>query len=246
MTVEEFYAREAARYDELRWRGPIGQYVHAQYARLVAECMPEHPYGQYLEIGCGTGRFTSLVADKGIALTAIDIAIEMLTATKSKLREQRSRVDVKLLRADARTMPFANESFDVVFSFNVINHVPHYERVIDEAARVLKPNGVLVVGFPSMWSLYLPYAILVNITRRSLRRGVFTRWPSAHALHRQASLLGMTKLRSRGMFHAPPLRNRVLAQLVASVLRFAGVIVRRGPLEPAASLRIVVFRKDQE
>lgn len=57
MSVEEFYNKEAKSYDNSRWTGPIGNYVHAQYERLVAESLPIIPGAKYLEIGCGTGRF---------------------------------------------------------------------------------------------------------------------------------------------------------------------------------------------
>jgi ubiquinone/menaquinone biosynthesis C-methylase UbiE len=244
MSVEEFYNQEAARYDALRWSGPVGTYVHRRYEELAFEAVPILPNAKYLEIGCGTGRFTAPFAAKGINLVAVDISDDMLAATRHKL-QQRSGSDreVQLLKADARALDFPSAEFDVVFSFNVINHIPQYEKVIEEVARVLKPGGYFIVGFPSLWSLYLPYAMLVNLTRKSLRRGVYTRWPSASAMVRQGKSLGLRLESQYGMFHCPPVKTPLIAAAAAKVLTFLGRLAYRGPLRPVASTRILVFRR---
>lgn len=242
MNVEEFYDREAKAYDALRWKGPIGAYVHTQYERLVSEAVPIIPGAKYLEVGCGTGRFTAPFARAGIDLTAVDISDEMLATTRGKLTDAGCS-NVKLMKLDARATDFPSASFDVIFSFNVINHVPEYERLIVEVARLLKPGGVFVVGYPSLWSLYLPYAAIVNLTRRSIRRGVYTRWPSTPALVRQLAGLGVQKERSRGMFHFPALKQPLVAGFLAACLKATGALVEQGPLQAVASTRIVVFRK---
>jgi SAM-dependent methyltransferase len=197
-----------------------------------------------LEIGCGTGRFTVPFADKGIDLVAVDISDDMLAITNEKLQQSgpRSR-PVQLSKADARALEFPADQFDVIFSFNVINHVPEYEKVIAEAARVLKPGGYFIVGFPSLWSLYLPYAMLVNTMQRSIRRGVYTRWPSAPALIRQGRSLGLQVESQYGMFHCPPLKNSMVAGATAKMLEFLGRWATTGPLRPVASTRIITFRR---
>lgn len=244
MNVEEFYNNEAKAYDTLRWTGPIGNYVHRQYERLVAESLPIIPGARYLEVGCGTGRFTVPVAAHGVDLTAVDISDEMLATTRGKLQATPAvKQEVRLLKVDARESGFPAESYDVVFSFNVINHVPEYERLITEVARVLKPGGCLVVGYPSLWSVYLPYAMLVNLTRRSIRRGVYTRWPSTPSLVRQAKTLGLQVERSRGMLHCPIVKQTHIAKLITFFLKIGGGIVESGPLQAFASTRILVFRK---
>jgi ubiquinone/menaquinone biosynthesis C-methylase UbiE len=244
MSVEEFYNQEAERYDALRWSGPVGTYVHRRYEELVFEAVPILSEAKYLEIGCGTGRFTAPLAAKGINLVAVDISDDMLAATRRKLQQSSvGDTTVELMKADARALDFPAAEFDVVFSFNVINHIPGYEKVISEAARVLKPGGYFIVGFPSLWSLYLPYAMLVNFMRKSLRRGVYTRWPSAMALIRQGRSLGLQVESQYGMFHCPPVKNALIAATAASVLGFLGQLAYRGPLRALASTRIIVFRR---
>lgn len=243
MNVEHFYSREAADYDRLRWEGPVGGCVKARYEEIVRDMMPSDIGGECLEIGCGTGRFTVPAAERGVKITAIDVSEQMLAKTRANLQAAGCSKNVTLALADARATQFAGEQFSLVFSFNVVNHVPHYERVVAEVARILKPGGVFVVGFPSLWSLYLPYASIVNLTQRSIRRGVFTRWPSTPALVRQARGLGLRLERSAGMFHWPPTALRPIAPAVAAALEAGNRIVAQRGFEALASTRVLLFRK---
>jgi 2-polyprenyl-3-methyl-5-hydroxy-6-metoxy-1,4-benzoquinol methylase len=238
---EHFYDKEAATYDQRRWSGPIGRYVRATYEELVTEAVPILPGAKYLEIGCGTGRFTVPFAAMGLDLTAIDNSDEMLATTKGKLTAL-EHGNVRLEKADARKTAWSDKSFDVIFSFNVINHIPEYERVISEVARLLRPNGVFVVGFPALWSLYLPYAALVNVLQRSIHRGVYTRWPSTQALVRQAGALGLVVERRAGMFHCPAFQNPLIAKPIAAALKFMSRYAKDGVLQPLASVQIITFR----
>jgi SAM-dependent methyltransferase len=56
--------------------------------------------------------------------------------------------------ADAQALPIAAESVDVVFSTQVIEHLPHPERMLREAWRVLRPNGSLILSGPFYWPLH--------------------------------------------------------------------------------------------
>ncbi len=242
-TVEEFYNKEALQYDERRWAGPVGQYVHETCARIVAKSVPIIEGARYLEIGCGTGRFTVPLAAKGVDLTAVDFSEKMLQRSRDRLAALGSITRVRLLRADARRTVLPSQAFDVVFSFNVINHVPGYQQVIIEVARLVKPGGIFVVGYPSLWSLYLPYAAVVNALGFSLRRGVYTRWPSTQALTRQARTLGLEVERMYGMFHFPAIKIPLFASCIAAVLRVLGPSAETGFLRRVASTHIVTFRK---
>jgi ubiquinone/menaquinone biosynthesis C-methylase UbiE len=205
LDVRRFYDREAQSYDALRWTGPIGRYVATTYERLAFDSIPIQVDGEYLEVGCGTGRFTAPLAEKDVRLTSVDISEEMLESTRRRLTQVGVVDAVTLQQMDARSMEFPDSTFDVIVSMNVLNHVPEYERVVSEMARVLRPGGSIVIGVPSLFSLYWPYGALVNLRGRSLRREVYTRWPSVHALRKQLLAEGIELERRSGMFHCPPL-----------------------------------------
>lgn len=90
--------------------------------------------GKTLEIGCGVGRLMK----KGYY--GIDISEEMLKIAKER------RPDCNFKLSDGRTIPYADETFDSVYSYLVFQHLPldAVESYIKEAHRVLKKNGLFV------------------------------------------------------------------------------------------------------
>lgn len=91
--------------------------------------------GICLEIGCGTGARAATVRGLGWIPAGIDISAEMLRHARGRLA---------LARADAEHLPFADESFPAVISVMVHTDMPGYPAALREAARVLRPGGILV------------------------------------------------------------------------------------------------------
>lgn len=105
---------------------------------------PEFVSGKdVLEIGCGMGTHASLLARSGARLTAIDL-------TERAIQTTRRRFDLfglsgRIERADAEKLPFADASFDFVWSWGVIHHSSRFESCLAEIARVLRPGGRLML-----------------------------------------------------------------------------------------------------
>ena len=101
-----------------------------------------------LEIGPGTGYY-SLPAAEWIGETGrldiFDIQQEMLDLTMQRARE-RGLGNVVATRGDARSLPYADASFDAAFLVTVLGEVPGQDAALRELARVLRPGGRLVVG----------------------------------------------------------------------------------------------------
>lgn len=92
-----------------------------------------------LEVGCGTGLILKRVAPFVAKSVGIDISEGMLEKAREK------GLDVFCCSADS--MPFSNDTFDVVYSFKVLPHIENIEDTLKEISRVLKPNGVAVLEF---------------------------------------------------------------------------------------------------
>lgn len=99
------------------------------------------PGGRALEIGCGRGVGTGLVLDLfgADAVDAFDLDPRMITRARRRLRGK-SR-PVRLWVADATAIPVPSDTYDAVFDFAIIHHVPDWRRAVHEVARVLKPGG---------------------------------------------------------------------------------------------------------
>ncbi len=120
-----------------------------------------------------------------------------------------------------------------------MSHIPDAEAVIDELARVVRPGGIVAINFPNAWSPYLPYALGVRLTGRSLLRGVHTRWYTPREVTRLLRNAGFHIERTWGQIHYPwahiaPLR-RALGRLDAAV--------RRGPLSKTGSILYTLARR---
>jgi ubiquinone/menaquinone biosynthesis C-methylase UbiE len=92
-----------------------------------------------LDLGCGSGAFSCLLARKGATVTAVD-----LTEAATQLARRTADATGTLFavaRADAEALAFRDASFDFVFSWGVLHHTRNMEAAIGEMARVLKPGG---------------------------------------------------------------------------------------------------------
>ena len=96
---------------------------------------------QGLDIGCGEGHNTCLLAQRGAHMTGVDIAPVFLRYAQAARREE--PLDVRYLNGSAVELPFPCDSFDFATAFMSLMDIPETERVIGEAYRVLKPDGFL-------------------------------------------------------------------------------------------------------
>ena len=94
-----------------------------------------------LDMGCGEGHNTRLLARRGARMTAIDIA-EVFIAQARQV-EEREPLNIDYRVASAVDLPFADAAFDFVTGFMSFMDVPETDRVLAEAYRVLKPGGFL-------------------------------------------------------------------------------------------------------
>ena len=109
-----------------------------------------------LDVGCGPGNLlVALSADAPKLLIGVDIDETFLVFGRSQIENSidPSSVIPTLLRASLPTLPFADETFDLVTCFLVMPHVPDDRAALTELARILKPGGTLAVsghgfGFP--------------------------------------------------------------------------------------------------
>jgi 2-polyprenyl-6-hydroxyphenyl methylase/3-demethylubiquinone-9 3-methyltransferase len=91
-----------------------------------------------LDVGCGAGFLTNALAKEGHKVVGIDLSPNSLTVAEDR-DETKS---VSFCQGDARELPFTQRSFDAVCAMDLLEHVECPSRVIQEAARVLKPGGL--------------------------------------------------------------------------------------------------------
>lgn len=92
-----------------------------------------------LDVGAGTGRLATELARRNAEVTALDISPKMLEVLRHKDRR------IKTVVGSAETLPFADETFDWVVAAFLIVHLDQPKYFFEEAYRVLKPGGRLLV-----------------------------------------------------------------------------------------------------
>ena len=112
----------------------FGDDIHEDVARRIAA----ENLDPVLDIGCGRGRLMRPLADLGVPVVGIDASPTMLEAAPDPRA-----------RGDARSLPFANESFKSAAALYMLYHLPYPGAVIAECHRILRPGGLLAACAPS-------------------------------------------------------------------------------------------------
>lgn len=95
-----------------------------------------------LDVGCGGGVLAEEFARLGCQVTGIDISAESLDVARAHVRTEGLSIDYRL--GSATELQFDGSSFEVVSCCDVLEHIPDWERVIAEVARVLVPGGLFL------------------------------------------------------------------------------------------------------
>jgi 2-polyprenyl-6-hydroxyphenyl methylase/3-demethylubiquinone-9 3-methyltransferase len=105
-----------------------------------------------LDVGCGAGFLANDLARRGYQVTGLDASAEALEVARARDDTASARYTV----GDACTLPYDDASFDAVCAMDLLEHVEAPERVIAEAARVLRPGGLLFFHtFNRTWQAHL-------------------------------------------------------------------------------------------
>ena len=136
-TIAKAYGRWAPVYDLVF--GAV--FEHGRHAAIAAA---ERIGGRILEVGVGTGLSLPYYS-ADVRLCGIDISEPMLRKAKERVAELRLQNVEALAVMDAEHLDFPDASFDVIVAQYVITTVPNPEATLDEFARVLKPDGEIVL-----------------------------------------------------------------------------------------------------
>ncbi len=122
-----------------------------------------------LEVGPGAGGHSALFARHGAVMTSLDITPARARATEAKFRLMgEAAAGCHAVNGDSENLPFADATFDIVYSNGVLHHTLDTERAIAEVLRVLKPGGraVIMLYCKSSWhywiNMFLPFGLVMG------------------------------------------------------------------------------------
>jgi SAM-dependent methyltransferase len=117
-----------------------------------------------LEIGLGEGADSEQLIRRGAAWSGVDLTAESIERVGVRLALRNLPYE-ELRQGSVLRLPFADGSFDVVFSHGVLHHVPGIQQAQREIHRVLRPGGELVMMVYARWSLN--YLVSIALIRRA-------------------------------------------------------------------------------
>jgi len=117
-----------------------------------------------LEIGLGQGADAEQIIKRGGTYSGVDLTEESVSRTQMRLLLKGLSFET-IEHADALSLPFEDQTFDIVFSHGVLHHIPEVARAQTEIARVLKPSGRLIAMLYAKRSLN--YLLSIAVVRRA-------------------------------------------------------------------------------
>lgn len=223
-TIADYYDDYSTWYEGERREGYYSLINDLEVERIT-------PYARgssILEIGVGTGLILERTSQVAAHATGIDLSLGMAGVSKQK--------GLDVLNASVNDLPFPDDSFDVAYSCKVLPHVPDIRGGLNELARVVRPNGTMLVEFYNPRSFKgLTYKIM---TRKRGHEPVFVRHDTVREISDYVpagwhidAVRGIRVFAATAQFYTAPIIGNVIRTLdrriadTAFAQRFGGYLL---------------------
>lgn len=184
-----------------------------------------------LDVGTGDGSYAREAAARGAHVAGVDADAAMLRAARD--RADSRGLSFELTEGRVESLPFEDNTFDVVFAVTVLCFVGDAERAVQEMARVLVPGGRLVLGELGRFSTWAAWRRVRGwLGSATWRRA---RFRTAREVRRLLCEAGLDVERITGAIYYPPIR--IGAQLLAPIDRVPAAVTTLGAAFLAAAAR---------
>jgi ubiquinone/menaquinone biosynthesis C-methylase UbiE len=229
-----YYDDFSRTYDDPRSSG-----YHAFVDDLETECVRRWLRGgRVLEVGCGTGQILARVRGFAPGAVGVDLSGGMLARARAR--------GLAVGQASATRLPFRDRSFDLVYSFKVLPHIPDLPGALAEILRVLDDGGVALLEFYNTHSLRVLWKRLrwwrVRVGAGSHDREVYTAYHSPGEVRALVPPTGRV-VGAHGVVIVTPHAHAHRVPLVGSVLRAAERALST-PLAGLGGFYVAVVRKE--
>ncbi len=174
-----------------------------------------------LDLGCGRGIQTQLVARRGVQAIGVDISPSVIARANEELAPSRVRPNVRFIAGELTSLDLSASSFDAIFSFCVLEHIADLDRVLNELHRLLRPGGVLHATVDSLSTITDPKLLE---THRTL-----------YAVHRYFTPETLRAALKRNAFDVVEMRHILTSDNARDQL--AGELLGKSPIWPAKTRR---------
>lgn len=159
VTVKEHFTANAAYWDELYSENFAANrfYSHEIKSRkeVVFDLYEKNTNSKpikAIDVGCGAGHYVSELKKRGVNIYGSDISKKMIEVTRFNTNQEHLNTD-KLLCSDCQSLPFPDNSFDVVFCIGVLSYVSDELAIFNELKRIVKKDGLIIFNVPNLLKL---------------------------------------------------------------------------------------------
>ncbi len=129
------------------YRRPVVGWLYRERINQGLRLLPSRRFGSLLEVGYGAGAVLLTMKGSVERMHGIDLDADPALAQAALAK---NGLSADLRKASVYELPFEDASFDLCVSFSVFEHLHEYERGLREVARVLRPDGLFLLGMPSV------------------------------------------------------------------------------------------------
>jgi ubiquinone/menaquinone biosynthesis C-methylase UbiE len=168
--VAQIFNEMADEYDNLKdpWYSYTFSEIEGVLRRYFRTDSREVAKPVAIDVGCGTGIQSMVLAELGYRVEGIDIADDLIAIAKDKLRSA-GFADARFQHADARSLPFDSGVADVVNCCGpTLSFVPEWRTALKEISRCLKPGGKLLLEVEGKWTLDMLWEVFNSIFNNPL------------------------------------------------------------------------------
>jgi len=155
--IGNFFDELAERRDKQYQEHLIYGYEQRRRIMTILEMLSEEEISNssvILDAGCGNGRDIEVLLSKyDCCIVGIDFSERMISEAKKKLQVKTGSKKA-LVRGDLTKIGFKDDTFDVIICSQVLEHIPNWQDALKGLRRILKPEGVLIISTPNIFSLY--------------------------------------------------------------------------------------------
>ena len=195
-----FYESIADHFDSIMNMYDTNKRLNVVFHELLNESIENK---NILDAGCGTGWFSKWACDRKAKVTSMDLGENLLKKTAQKCSS-------KIIIGSVLKMPFEDNTFDIIISSEVIEHVTEPYLALKEMYRVLKPEGTLIITTPNkFWHFSVS---LANLFKLRPYQGL-ENWLGWREIKREIKKTGFTIKEMKGIHLFPfifPILNPVL------------------------------------
>jgi len=146
--IQEIWDESSARYDSCHGHGIKTEEEHEAWIKVLEKVVPSKST-KVLDVGCGTGAMSLLLAEMGHQVTGVDLSEKMLA--KARIKAKADKLKVRFERGDAEALVFKDKSFGLVINRHLLWTLPNPGAALNEWRRVLMDNGRAVV-IDGLWN----------------------------------------------------------------------------------------------